>query len=781
MKKLFLLFSLIFFSLSGHSTSTVHQFFQIFEGIDPGNENNATYAFKAATYKAIAGPHKFVIIDNPTSGPYTYNVTPLWFHSFNLEQDCQEINDILALHPFGDLTIDCSSNSDWENLKFIFHEDVTLEAIPCTFNGYDSMLGFNKISNFSIIGYGATLLGQYEEHAAMFAGNWPCETPPPPTGSANCYNPDQNDILNCYLGFSAQGRDGIHLMGCDNVSIEGINIVDMGSDGINLDPGLLENYSWDHDYPTKNVTIKNCSITNCGRVGICFCSAENASVSHTKFEHNGYLVTGFDIDVEPFHKDHSAKNISISKCSFNDAANGAITLGPNGLTDGSSEFSVDVEDCTISNTEIGFIQVGGKFTPKTNDKVFFQRNAMKKLGNDDALGNPPNFGILYRSRFDCEFDEKEFFWDVDNLVIKELNTASPNSFNSNSYGIQISGRTEIPIEYDRSCGEACVLLEECAHDSSREYFGGINIKNFVMYDEHAYDANGNNERNWQRLVVQEKAPYCREDGTILNSFKNIQTTNVVKVNPQNIEGVHAVMDDNGLDCNYGETCDLTGSVLKTEVFKPRAVAKLLSPKTITEGDILSFKICTAGRRVNTNPIAVDYTISGTADNQIDYDYLSGTTVIPVGARCRRCDIQTRIDCKNEPGGETIKLQIYQDEDNTYKLGKTTKFDVVLNDLHCGDFAPDNGDSEARNSETNSSLEEFSFYPNPTSAELNITHADLKNQTIQLLSRDGKILIEKETTGTETILDVTELSNGVYLIGIKNDKTQPNYKKCIISK
>ncbi len=777
MKNFFLL--LLFFSCSSAlkaSPSTVYQFFQIFEGIDPGNENNATYAIKAATYKAVAGPHPFVIIDKPTNSDYTYNIKPLWFNSYTLEADCQELNTILELHPFGDVTIDCSSSSDWEGLKFIFDEGVTLEAIPCAFSGYDPMMGFNKIKNFSILGYGAKLLGQYDEHAAMFNNQWPCENPiPPEDNNARCYDPENNYYYKCWLGFSAQGRAGIHLMGCENIDIQGLDIVDMGSDGITLDPGLEQNYLWDHDLPSKNISIKNCSIENCGRVGICFCSSENSSVSHSKFDHNGYLVTGYDIDVEPFHPEHSANNISIMKCSFDDAANGAITLGPNGLSDGNSDFSVDVFDCSISNTEIGLIQVGGKFVPKAKDKVNIHRNAVKRLGNDDTpTGIPPNYGILYRSRFDCENEETEYFWEVDNFVVKELNTSGPNSFNANSYGIQISGRTEIPISNDNSCGESCALLELCPEDSSKEYFGGINLQNVAMYDEHAAG-----ERFWERLVLQEKAPYCREDGTILNSFKNISTDNVVKVNPLNVEGNNAIMDDNNLDCDIDDSCDFSGSSLETEVFRPKAIVKLLSSDVITEGEVLSFKICTQGRRVNTNPIAVDYLITGTADNQKDYDYLTGSTVIPVGSRCRRCDIQTRIDCKNELGGETVNLQITLDDDLTYTFGKNTSFEVLLEDLHCGDF--NDVVVEERESTKEQNNLNFSFYPNPSSDELNIFHEEGINQSIVILSKDGKMLKSKVSQGNSTTFNVSDLNSGIYFIGLTNKIGAPQYKKLIISK
>ena len=781
MKKFILFFSFLVCCISSNAQSTVHQYLQIFEGIDPGNEMNATYAFKAATYKAVSGPHKFVIVDNPPSipyGPYTYNVAPIWFNQFKLQGECETLNEILAQHPFGDVTIECSTSADWENLKFIFKEGVTLEAIPCRFSGFDSMLGFNRIQNFSIEGYGATLKGQFEEHAAMFNNNWPCAQEIPPTypgpGAPMCYNEEDNYYYRCWLGFGAQGRDGIHLMGCENVNIEGISIIDMGSDGINLDPGLNENYGWTHDIPTRNAHIKNCSITNSGRVGLCFCSSANSSVMNSEFDHNGYLVTGYDIDVEPFNSGHSANDILISKCSFNEAKVGAVTLGPNALTNSESDFSAEINDCVASNTGIGFIQVGGKYIPKPKDRVFLSRNAMKKIGNGD-LGLAPAYGILYRSRIDCEAGEKDFLWDVNDLVLKEINTESHNSYNLNSYGTQISGRTAIPSQYAGSCSESCEVLEECSESSAKEYFGGIRLRNTIMYDNHAAG-----ERWWERLVVQEKALYCRDNETILNSFKNISTQNVVKVNPQNVEGNKFIMDENSADCDYDETCDFSGSTLETAVFKPRAIIVPISDNTITEGDVLSFKICTQGRRRNTNPIAVDYFVSGNADNRIDYDYITGTTVIPVGKRCVRCDIQTRYDCKNE-GDESIILKIHTDADLTYTKGNKPTLNVTLQDYSCGDFAPDSGDSG--NAESRSRVEHsiFSFFPNPASSELTVIHDNIENQIIEIISRDGKLLLQKEITGSKTKLDVSNLNSGIYLIGIKNKNSAPNFTKLIISK
>lgn len=58
---------------------------------------------------------------------------------------------------------------------------------------------------------------------------------------------------------------------------------------------------------------------------------------------------------------------------------------------------------------------------------------------------------------------------------------------------------------------------------------------------------------------------------------------------------------------------------------------------------------------------------------------------------------------------------------------------------------------------------FVVYPNPTSGFVNIHFADTGEKKVELLTIDGKILLERNISDLKTVIDLSELQSGIYLI------------------
>lgn len=74
---------------------------------------------------------------------------------------------------------------------------------------------------------------------------------------------------------------------------------------------------------------------------------------------------------------------------------------------------------------------------------------------------------------------------------------------------------------------------------------------------------------------------------------------------------------------------------------------------------------------------------------------------------------------------------------------------------------------------------FSIYPNPTSGELNIHTNNVANSSYSLLSVTGQVIKESAMYNAETLLNLSELSNGLYLLVLKIDNSPVQQQKIII--
>jgi hypothetical protein len=73
---------------------------------------------------------------------------------------------------------------------------------------------------------------------------------------------------------------------------------------------------------------------------------------------------------------------------------------------------------------------------------------------------------------------------------------------------------------------------------------------------------------------------------------------------------------------------------------------------------------------------------------------------------------------------------------------------------------------------------FSIFPNPAKNDLTVTHpAGDRNSYIKLAQTDGKVVLtQKITSGSfQSILDISKLVPGIYLLTVNSDKTTITFK------
>ena len=100
---------------------------------------------------------------------------------------------------------------------------------------------------------------------------------------------------------------------------------------------------------------------------------------------------------------------------------------------------------------------------------------------------------------------------------------------------------------------------------------------------------------------------------------------------------------------------------------------------------------------------------------------------------------------------------------------------IINPNSCTPTKIDNYSSSKSNIVTNSSIGltenalEYKVYPNPANHILNVVTSNQSNEIYFLLDSRGRKVLEGRLNGTETHIDLNELSNGVYILKIGEDK------------
>lgn len=99
--------------------------------------------------------------------------------------------------------------------------------------------------------------------------------------------------------------------------------------------------------------------------------------------------------------------------------------------------------------------------------------------------------------------------------------------------------------------------------------------------------------------------------------------------------------------------------------------------------------------------------------------------------------------------------------------KAQDFNTVRSNRERGQFAPGEGvDDVSSNSVDENYLNTIEIYPNPTSDKLTFVQEGNERVTYNILSLSGQLMQTSQSSQTNTVLDLSQLNAGVYLVELK---------------
>lgn len=213
-----------------------------------------------------------------------------------------------------------------------------------------SVFRLNGASNTTISGYGATILGKRAS-----------------------YSPQ------------SEGRHAFYLDGGQDIIIEGIKCLDMGSDGVYLGGN------------TRYVTVKNVTTDNCRRNGISITAARNVLIDRCRLLNSNGVNPQMGIDIEPNNNDDFCNDITVRDCFAYNNVNHGFNVSPSQCP-GANPYTLTVDfiNCVDDASGFGFgVQEmfvdGDTISGHINFINCHSRNAEGSgfsVRNYDALGVP---------------------------------------------------------------------------------------------------------------------------------------------------------------------------------------------------------------------------------------------------------------------------------------------------------------------------------------------------------------------------------------------------------
>ncbi len=180
------------------------------------------------------------------------------------------------------------------NQEVLFQNGVTVTAEPGAFTGTGDCLFDVTGSGVSMVGPGATLQMQQAEYT---------QSP---------YTPSES-------------RHAINLMGVTNCTINGLNILNTGGDGVIVNAGASTSYS-------QNVTIENCTINNAYRNGISVISVNGLLVNNCTIVNTAGTNPKDGIDFEPDNSSETLQNCVVRNSIISSNGRSGIEILAGNLT-----------------------------------------------------------------------------------------------------------------------------------------------------------------------------------------------------------------------------------------------------------------------------------------------------------------------------------------------------------------------------------------------------------------------------------------------------------------
>ena len=249
---------------------------------------------------------------------------------------------------------------------------------------------------------------------------------------------------------------GIGVLGCNNISIEGITIKDCTGDSVNLGQ-ISPMYTNDKDLygkPCTNITINRCSFIGSRRQGITLIMGSNILIENCSFDNiYGYHTEnipngpGSAIDIEPNDVDYIEKTewktndrISIRNCHIKNCNRGVISYV---VRDDFSFSNVEVLNCTFENNSV--------------DNLYFDRCQNLIVEN-------------------CKFDKHCVFSRSKNIVLKNSKSTSLTRFLDSTKEVSIENcefDTYLSFEFTRGIFDNFMLLNNTFNNTYMSQGDGV--------------------------------------------------------------------------------------------------------------------------------------------------------------------------------------------------------------------------------------------------------------------------------------------------------------------
>jgi FG-GAP-like repeat len=297
-------------------------------------------------------------------------------------------------------TINLKSNQEID-----FAPDVVVQAKPGSFlpntNPLFKALG---ITNVKLVGQGVGV------HQAIFAMNKSVST-----------NDDSDHI--------------IAIQGTDNYTISGLTLTGSNSDGI-----IIDAYSTGQPIPVANTLnysdhglIDNVTVTNSSRNGLAVISAQNLTVTNSKFTNSSNLAPASGLDFEPDFSYDRLVNINISNVDLSGNQGNGVDFNLNNLDNNSTPISISINGATINNNQSSGIKLetyslnGNDPSATQNGVINISNVTISGTTGTSTFDNVPNAAISIQALSGDPTDPNNLKVNFSNIAISDtgFNTANP--------------------------------------------------------------------------------------------------------------------------------------------------------------------------------------------------------------------------------------------------------------------------------------------------------------------------------------------------------------------
>jgi FG-GAP-like repeat len=293
----------------------------------------------------------------------------------------------------------------------------------------------------------------------------------------------------------------IAIQGTDNYTISGLTLTGAGGDGV-----IIDSASYGRPIPTPNTLnysdrglIDNVTSNNNRRNGLSIISAQNLTVTNSKFTNSSLTSPATGIDIEPDFSYNRLSNIKLNNVDISGNQGHGLALILNAIDNNSTPISIDVNGATIDGNEATGIKIGSYYTPAypnsnnpnstSNGVINISNVTISNTKETVSFYNEPNAAISIEA-LSGDLD------DPNNVKINFNNVAISNT-GFNTTNPQLSANP--------------IFIRGFGGENNRKQIGNVSFNNVTVAD------------NFNRAIVGIQVNQA--DGAINNVTGNIRGIN----------------------------------------------------------------------------------------------------------------------------------------------------------------------------------------------------------------------------------------------------------------